>query len=187
MASYIIFHLKATAQECYNALAMNLTLPTITLILSILALVTGVYCLWQAVSLKRLRKSFFAGSRAINLENVILRLEQELKDSRQNQAVLEQALTELKQNLTFAVQKLGLVRFNPFDDGGGNFSFCLALLDAHNSGIVITSMYGREQNRIYTKKIDAGKSETQLTEEEKQAIAMANSKIPARHSPLGKL
>jgi hypothetical protein len=69
------------------------------------------------------------------------------------------------------------VRFNPFNDGGGNFSFSLALLDSHNTGIIITSMYGREQNRIYTKKIEDGKSDSPLNEEEKQAVEKANSKI----------
>ena len=57
-----------------------------------------------------------------------------------------------------------------------NFSFSLVLLDAHNTGVVITSMYGREQNRIYTKKITNGKSDTALTDEEQQAIEIANSK-----------
>lgn len=166
--------MKATAQECYNALAMILTLPTITLILSVLALLMGAYGVWQVVSLNRLRKSFFAGSRALDLESVIIALKQELQDSRQHQKILEQALTELSHNFTFAVQRVGMVRFNPFNDGGGNFSFVLALLDANNSGVVLTSMYGREQNRIYTKKIDNGKCDTQLTEEEQQAIKLAN-------------
>lgn len=155
---------------------MSFSLSTITLILSILAFLAGFYSLWQTISLRRLRQNFFAGNQAINLESVIVGLQQELKDSRGHQTVLEQAVTQLEEGLTFAVQKLGLVRFNPFDDGGGNFSFCLALLDAHNSGVIITSMHGREQNRIYTKKILNGKSEIQLTEEEQKAIAMANSK-----------
>ena len=72
---------------------------------------------------------------------------------------------------------VGLIRFNPFNDGGGNFSFALALLDAHNTGVIITSMYGREQNRVYTKKIVEGECENQLTDEEIQAIELANSKF----------
>ena len=74
------------------------------------------------------------------------------------------------------MQKVGVVRFNPFDDGGGNFSFSLALLDGHDNGVIITSMYGRQQNRIYTKKISQGASETALTEEEQQAMQEATAK-----------
>ena len=110
------------------------------------------------------------------MESVIYSLKQELQNSREQEAALEQGLTELKTKVTFAVQKVGLVRFNPFNDGGGNFSFSLALLDERNTGIIFTSMYGREQNRIYTKKIDQGKCEIKLTEEEEQAVEKANSK-----------
>ena len=161
---------------------MNLNQPSLTLILSILALLIGFYSLWQIITFNRLKKSFFAGSQALSLENVILSLKQELQDSRLNQTALEQALAELKYNFTFSVQKVGLVRFNPFNDGGGNFSFVLALLDSNDSGIIITSMYGREQNRIYTKKIDMGKCESKLTEEEEQAVAIANDKMQEQKS-----
>ena len=100
-----------------------------------------------------------------------------LKAGQEQQAILEQTLLQLKNDSTFATQKIGLVRFNPFGDGGGNFSFCLALLDAHNSGVVITSMHGRQQNRIYSKRLLNGQSEVQLTDEEEQAIREANEKI----------
>jgi hypothetical protein len=155
---------------------MPMTLSDITLILSVLAFLTAVYCLWQTMSLNRLRKSFFAGSQAVNLESVILALDMGLKNSQEQQMVLEQTLKQLKDDSTFATQKVGLVRFNPFDDGGGNFSFCLALLDAHNNGVVVTSMHGRQQNRIYSKRILNGHSDAQLTEEEIEAITQANSK-----------
>jgi hypothetical protein len=155
---------------------MTSQLPTITLILAALALILSGYCAWQIFFIKRLKKTFFAGSKALSLESVIYSLGQELQNDREQTAALEKALAELKEKVTFAVQKVGLVRFNPFNDGGGNFSFSLALLDEHNTGILITSMYGREQNRIYTKKIDRGKCEIKLTEEEQQAVQKANDK-----------
>ena len=88
---------------------------------------------------------------------------------------MESQLKQLRQDFGFAVQKVGLVRFNPFADGGGNFSFCLALLDSHNTGAIITSMHGREQNRVYSKKIIRGQSEIQLTGEEQQAFDLAQN------------
>jgi hypothetical protein len=151
-------------------------LPTITLILAGLALIIAGYCAWQIVTINKLKKSFFAGGKALSLESVIYSLKQELQNSREQEAALAQGLAELKTQVTFAVQKVGLVRFNPFNDGGGNFSFSLALLDEHNTGIILTSMYGREQNRVYTKKIDQGKCDVKLTDEEQQAVQKANSK-----------
>jgi len=161
---------------------MTSNLPTIALILAGLALILAGYCAWQVISINKLKKAFFAGGKALSLESVIYSLKTELEDSRRQEDALQKSLTQLKQDFRFAVQKVGLVRFNPFGDGGGNFSFCLALLDQNDSGVVITSMYGREQNRIYTKKVDQGKSDTKLTEEEEQAIARANDKFQIPNS-----
>ncbi|HYV33281.1 MAG TPA: DUF4446 family protein [Candidatus Limnocylindria bacterium] len=154
---------------------MQLTSPTVTLILSILAFVAAAYCIWQSVAYNKLRKAFFAGTKALDLESVIMSLQTQLQESGHKQEFLEQELVHLKHAATFSVQKVGLVRFNPFNDGGGNFSFCLALMDAHDTGVILTSMYGREQNRIYTKKIENGKSDVALTDEEKKAVEMANT------------
>lgn len=71
------------------------------------------------------------------------------------------------------VQKIGVVRFNPFQDVGGDQSFCVALLDEENNGVLITSLYGRGGNRVYAKAIEGGKSKYQLSEEEKEAIEKA--------------
>jgi len=157
---------------------MTSHLPTITLILAALALILSGYCAWQMVSINKLKKAFFAGEKAASLENVIYSLKRELENSRAQEDVLDRALLELKNKTAFAIQRVGLVRFNPFNDGGGNFSFTLALLDDYNSGVIITSMYGREQNRIYTKKVEQGKCDIKLTEEEEQAISRANDKVP---------
>jgi hypothetical protein len=155
---------------------MTFNLPTITLILAALALILSGYCAWQAVSIGKLKKTFFAGKNALSLESVIYSLRQELENSRAQEEALGKALMELKNKTAFAIQRVGLIRFNPFNDGGGNFSFTLALLDDYNSGVIITSMYGREQNRIYTKKVEQGKCDVKLTEEEEQAMQKANNK-----------
>lgn len=70
-------------------------------------------------------------------------------------------------------QKIGVVRFNPFGDIGGNQSFVIALLDKNNNGIVISSMFANEGNRVYAKSIKKGNSEHALSEEEVEAIKMA--------------
>ncbi|OGK14498.1 hypothetical protein A3C98_05615 [Candidatus Roizmanbacteria bacterium RIFCSPHIGHO2_02_FULL_37_15] len=68
-------------------------------------------------------------------------------------------------------QKVGLVRFNPFERSGGEQSFVLALLNNLNSGLVINFIYTREGLRTYIKKVKAGKGEKyELSEEEKEAI-----------------
>ncbi|MCL5666397.1 MAG: DUF4446 family protein [Patescibacteria group bacterium] len=152
----------------------QLILPA--LIIGLLALLASLYASWQIMSFNRLRRDLFTGSNGLDLEKTLRILAQELNGLREEQVFLEQSLEQLKSDSRFTLQKIGLVRFNPFADGGGNFSFSLALLDGNNSGVVLTSMHGRQQNRIYTKKIQAGKSEMALTEEEQQAISLANAK-----------
>lgn len=87
-------------------------------------------------------------------------------------------LENLKRENRFNVQKVGLIRFNPFREVGGNQSFSIALLDGTNSGVVITSLYTREGNRVYGKPIKNGQSEYLLSAEEREAIEQAKgSKI----------
>lgn len=143
------------------------------LIVSAAALAGVISAWWSLYSLNKLRRSFFTGKMGADLEQAIMDLTKQLGRLEGGQKVLEESLQRLQTNFNLAVQKLGVVRFNPFGDGGGNFSFSLALLDGQNSGLVITSMHGREQNRIYSKKIENGKSESTLTEEERQAVMQA--------------
>ena len=63
-----------------------------------------------------------------------------------------------------------MVRFNPFEDTGGQQSFALAMLDARGSGVVISSLHSRQATRVYLKQITEGKSDTQLGNEEAEAI-----------------
>jgi len=71
------------------------------------------------------------------------------------------------------IQKTGVVRFNPFNNMGGNQSFVIALLDGKNNGFVISSLFVKEGNRVYAKSVKAGKSDHLLSTEEVEAIAKA--------------
>jgi hypothetical protein len=78
--------------------------------------------------------------------------------------------------------RLGLVRFNPFDDTGGNQSFAMAMLDANNDGFVISSLHSRTGTRIYAKAIFEGVCESPLSTEEEKAVGIAVSQggaVPA--------
>jgi hypothetical protein len=72
-----------------------------------------------------------------------------------------------------AVQRVGLVRFDAFEDLGGMLSFAVALLDAGGSGVVLSSINGRNETRIYAKPIERGTSRIHLSGEEEEAIRRA--------------
>lgn len=81
----------------------------------------------------------------------------------------------LESTLPSAFQRVGLVRYNPFEDTGGNQSFALAMLDARGDGWILSSLHARQGTRFYAKAVKAGRSETSLSEEEQAAIKQATA------------
>lgn len=72
-----------------------------------------------------------------------------------------------------SIQHVGLVRFNPFEDTGSDQSFAIALLDDRRDGIVLSSLHGRGQTRVFAKPVEGGESKHTLSDEEAQAIKIA--------------
>jgi hypothetical protein len=79
----------------------------------------------------------------------------------------------LEANGRRAFQKIGLVRFNPFEDTGGNQSFALALLDAAGDGFVVSSLHARTGTRVYAKALTGGRADGALSNEEAEALRRA--------------
>jgi len=92
-------------------------------------------------------------------------------------AVLQGQATAADGGLRHAIAHVGLVRFNPFDDTGGNQSFALALLDANADGVVLSSLHSRAATRVYVKAILSGRAEAPLSEEELAALRDAGLAI----------
>jgi len=82
-----------------------------------------------------------------------------------------------------AIQRVGLVRFNPFEDTGGNQSFALALTDAKGDGLVVSSLHSRTGTRVYAKAISDGRSDGALSDEEQQALRLALAAPTAGAAP----
>jgi len=122
---------------------------------------------------------------------------QNLKEVLKQFKILEGSFTKLslefenlKKKHQFSIQKVGIIRFNPFSEVGGDQSFSLALLDGNDNGLVITSFYTREGNRVYGKPIKNGQSPYALSQEEIKAIETArksykNDEKRKQDSPAG--
>ncbi|HTL39418.1 MAG TPA: DUF4446 family protein [Methylomirabilota bacterium] len=153
---------------------MNTTnLIYLSLGLSILLL---LLIIWQAIKLYKLeqvRKEFFASGLKKDFEQVLVDQNRGITKINQELKELDESLTRLYKDNRQNIQKVGFMRFNPFDDAGGNISFTLALLNAQDDGVVISSLHGREGTRTYAKSVRAGLSESKLTEEETEAIKQA--------------
>jgi hypothetical protein len=89
--------------------------------------------------------------------------------------VLSSNLDRLAKQQMLCLQKVGFVRFDAFDDVGGEQSFALALLDTNDSGLVVSSIYSRRESRIYAKQVSAGNASHTLSSEEEEAIRQATA------------
>ncbi len=156
--------------QLYQAYAPTLTFAA--LVLSALALVGLVL---QGLALRRrLAAGADAGAeaRSTTLLTGLRRLAQQNSD---RLAELEQSVDGLRTAMAGRVGRVGVVRFNPFQETGGDQSFSIALLDDHGNGVVITSLYTRDGTRIYAKPLEQGRSSYPLMDEEEEAIARARA------------
>jgi len=150
-------------------------LTNISLVASILALILGFYAVFATGKIRAWRRFFGSSNDSVpeNLEDIIEQLVNKLKVLEAAGADTAQTLEATTNQLAKAIQHVGIVRYNGNGDDGGNLSFSVALLDAHQTGIIITSLHGRQQNRIYAKAVTAGASENTLSGEEREALILA--------------
>lgn len=152
--------------------------------LSILAIIAaGVAVVAAGVAVWWARRAFVAAaaphSRALAdlLSRIergeIQRLPMLLRQLDQHLAAADAQLEALRGQLTTAVQKIGLVRYDAEPGLGGRVSFVLALLDANDDGVLLTSVYRLEDNRVYVREVSGGKVAHELSQEEARALAMA--------------
>ena len=83
----------------------------------------------------------------------------------------------MNRRLRKSIRGVETVRFNPFPDQGSNQSFAIGMVDETGDGVVLSSLYARERMSIFAKPVKGGKSEYELTEEEKEALWKAKEKI----------
>ena len=154
----------------------NLSALVVGLIAAVLAL--AVACVILAGRTRRLDerlRGITRGAEGRSLESVldthlekVFAMTRELDDLAARTGILEAAQRK-------AFQRVGIVRYNPFEETGGNQSFALALLDAAGDGWVLSSLHARSGTRVYAKSIKAGRSDAGLSAEETAAITQATA------------
>lgn len=113
------------------------------------------------------------GRGGTDLETTLLDFVARLSHIEQVTQAVDNRMNDLEVKQPYLVQHVGVVRFNPFSDKGGDQSFVLAILDDHADGAVVSALHGRTDVRVYAKPVIGGQSTYTLTAEEKEAIARA--------------
>lgn len=146
-------------------------LAVVTVILLILYIVNVV----QMAQLKKRYKIFMSGKNARNLEKTLIERLDQVDTLIEANATNEKNIKTLFSNMKFTFQKVGLVKYDAFNEMGGKLSFSLALLNETNDGFVMNAVHSREGCYTYLKEIIAGNSIIVLSPEEKEALDIAKT------------
>ena len=125
---------------------------------------------------KRYKKMMTGVDDGANLERMLLGHIDETRSVAQENEKLKAENKRIDDLLKRALTRVSVVRFRAFEDMGSDLSYSVALLDSHNNGVVMSSIFGREDSRSYVKPIENGTSTYQLTAAEEQALREAMSK-----------
>lgn len=145
----------------------------INLIIGIIAItwlvILTIFVVWLYLNLKGLivdakKKDF-------------LKLFKEIQDIQNNNKMdivnFRKEFSEFKNISKSDISKVGIIKFNPFSETGGDHSFSLTLLDGRKNGIIITSLHTRERTRVYLKEVFDGRSKIDLSNEERKSLNIA--------------
>ena len=139
----------------------------------VLLILWNILLNFKIARIKKRLKIFFNGSKASDLEGILFEEIKRLKKAENSISELSKAVNNLDKITQKTIQKVGVIRFNPFKETGGDQSFAIALLDAENNGLIISSLFTREGTRVYTKPIESGESKYPLSKEEIEALKKA--------------
>ena len=135
--------------------------------------------LWLNVNyMKKSYNKMMTGADGANLEKMLIQHIENVHQVEADNAQLKQENARIDNLLQQAVTRVGVVRFCAFEDMGSDLSYAVALLDAHNNGVILSSLFGREDSRSYVKPIEDGRSTYTLTKEEEEALRKAIASAP---------
>lgn len=142
----------------------------------VLIIILLIMVIVQAVKLNKLSKrykKFMGGKNAKSLEKDIVGLYEDNKFIKTSMDKNKKDIETLYKKFEGAFQKVGIVKYDAFNQMGGQLSFTLALLDENDNGFILNSVHSTEGCYSYTKEIKGGLSDISLGVEEKQALDMA--------------
>ncbi len=149
--------------------------PTVATAGLICGLVGLLVAIWAVLRLRRVSRrlaalSGAAGAAAVPVDaDRVERLGQQL-------AATVQRLEAAEANAQKAMQRIGVVRYNPFEDTGSNQSFVLAMLDARGDGFVLSTLHSRQATRMFLKPVSGGKADSAVSDEEAEALRLAGAR-----------
>ena len=157
--------------EQINALlAANLGAVVIGLAVLVLVLLVMLICVKGKLNNLQKKYDFFTQGESTDIDTLLTNTLVELRKAKEDLAALTEKHKALREQVKGCVQTVKLERYDAFDAMGGKMSYSLLLSDENKNGVILTSVYGRDESRCYAKDLKAGKSEYTLADEEKELL-----------------
>jgi hypothetical protein len=145
----------------------------------VIGIVVAVIALFKLRTLRRKLAVLQAGDDTESFLAAAARQVENIARLRAELSSVERRMHDLRLDVADALRHVAVVRYDAFRDMGGRMSFSAALLDDAGDGLVISAIHGRTETRSYAKGVKEGRSDQQLSPEERQAIAFAMRATPA--------
>lgn len=141
-----------------------------------LALIVIILTIHAIVLEKRLKK-LLQGKNVKSMEDVIIDMQNRINENAQNEEKNSNNINILTAKMRKRIRNISTLRFKPFEDAGSTQSFAIAIVDDEENGVVLSSLYTRERMSVFAKPIKNGKSEYELTNEEKNVLESSKQEV----------
>jgi hypothetical protein len=170
-----------SVQHIGTGIVRDVVLDEQTLSFLVVALVVAVIALgaWVALlqrseaQLRRRLRRVLPGGESSGIDEILDRQLKRIDGLTERIDALNKLHHELENLSQRTIQKVAVIRYNPFSDTGGDQSFAIALLDSLGNGVVLSSLHSRTDTRVFAKAVQNGRSKYQLSDEEQDAIKKA--------------
>ncbi|MCR5177131.1 MAG: DUF4446 family protein [Anaerovibrio sp.] len=146
---------------------------TVLVIMMIIMYVLMINLFYNINYMKKRYKKMMTGVDGANLERMIIGCIDDAAEVGKENQQIKKDIEDIKALLQQAITKVAVVRFRAFEDMGSDLSYAVAMLDSDNNGVIMSSIFGREDSRSYVKPVTEGKSSYPLTDEESDALRQA--------------
>lgn len=145
----------------------------LSIIISLISLLLLAVNVWRTGRIVKNYRALMRGMQDKNLEDLLNTHLNRVKLALERVDDVELTCRKVQLMAEKSLQKVGVIRFNAFQDTGSDLSFAVALMDSHGDGAVISTIFARDESRTYAKPLDKGTSRYPLSEEEMQAVRKA--------------
>lgn len=159
--------------EEYLGISIDRLLILVSLFLITILFILNLTGRIKIRKLKTKYNKFMNGLSGVNIEKVLEDCIDKVNFVIDKNREIEFNINEIERNMYYCLQKVGVVRYNAFDNVGSDLSFSIALMDNNDDGLVISSLYTRDSSSTYAKPVAGGKSRYALSAEEIKAIDIA--------------